>query len=41
MTFHLIGQQLLLRLVAVLKQLLNDIVAKDISHELDRVGLNL
>ena len=41
MVFHLVCQNLLLRLIAVLEQLLNDVVAEDIGHQLKRIGLNL
>jgi len=41
LTFHPTGQYLLLRLVTVLKKLLNHVVAKDICHELQSVWLNL
>lgn len=41
MSAHLVCQNLLLRLVAVLEQLLHNIVAKDISHQLQAVGLDL
>ena len=34
MALHLIGKNLLLRLIAMLKQLLHDIVAKDVRHQL-------
>lgn len=38
---HATGQDLLLILVPVLKELLNHIVAKDVSHQLHRVLLDL
>jgi len=38
---HVLGQNSFLHLVAVLKELLNNIVAKDICHELQGVGLYL
>lgn len=41
MSLHLIRQDLLLRLVSMFKQLLDDIVAKDIGHQLQAIGLNL
>jgi hypothetical protein len=41
MITHLFGQYSLLDLVAVLEKLLDDIVAKDVRHELKCVGLNL
>lgn len=40
MTLHLICKYLLLRLIAVLEKLLNNIVAKDIRHKLKAVGLD-
>lgn len=41
MSFHLIREDLLLGLIAMLKQLLNDVVAKHIGHQLEAVGLYL
>lgn len=41
MGFHLIRKNPLLRLVAMLEEFLDDVIAKDISHELQAVGLNL
>lgn len=41
MVSHLICQDLLLRLIAVLEELLNYIIAKYISHQLDSVGIKL
>jgi hypothetical protein len=40
-SLHLIRQDLLLRLVSMFKQLLDDIVAKYIGHQLQAIGLNL
>ena len=40
MPLHLVGENLLLRLVAVLIQLLNDVVAKHIGHQLKAVRLD-
>ena len=40
MALHLIGKNLLLRLIAMLKQLLHDIVAKDVRHQLQAVWVN-
>ena len=41
MIVHLLSQNLFLHLIAVLEELLNNIVAKDIRHELQGVGLYL
>lgn len=41
MVFHLIRQDLFLRLVAMLKELLDHIVPKDVRHELHSIGKNL
>lgn len=41
MPFHLVRQDLLLCLISVLKQFLNNVIAKDISHQLKTVWLNL
>lgn len=41
MSLHLVRQNLLLRLIPMLKQLLDDVVAKDIGHQLQAVGLDL
>lgn len=38
--FHLLGENLLLNLIAMLEKLLNDVVAKHILHQLDGVGLD-
>jgi hypothetical protein len=35
------GKYTLLYLISMLKELLNDIVAKDVGHELQGIGLNL
>lgn len=40
MVFHLTGQDLLLCLVTMLKELLYDIIAKDINHQLHRIRKN-
>lgn len=40
MSLHLVRENLLLCLVPMLKQLLNNIVAKDISHQLQAIRLN-
>ena len=40
MALHLAGQDPLLTLVTMLKELLDDIVAKHVRHQLDSVGLN-
>jgi hypothetical protein len=40
MPLHLIGKNLFLRLVAMFKKLLDNIVAKHICHQLQAVGLN-
>ena len=41
MSLHLIGKHLLLHLIAVLKKLLDHVIAKDVRHELARVGVKL
>ena len=41
MSLHLVRQNLLLRLVTVLEQLLNNVIAENISHQLQAVGLDL
>jgi hypothetical protein len=41
MILHVLGQNSFLQLIAVLEELLNNIVAKDICHELQSVGLYL
>lgn len=41
MISHLIGQNFLLRLVAVLEELLDHVVAKNICHQLDRIWVKL
>lgn len=41
MVLHLIRQDLFLRLVAMLKELLDHIVAKDVRHELHSIGKDL
>ena len=41
MALHPVGQLLLLRLVAVLEELLHDVVAEDVRHQLQRVGEDL
>lgn len=40
MSLHLVGKNLLLRLVAMLKQLLNNVVPKHIGHQLKAVRLD-
>ena len=40
-SLHLVGQNLLLVLIAMLEELLNDIVSEDISHKLNGVWLYL
>lgn len=40
MSLHLVGENLLLRLVAMLKQLLNHVVTKHIGHQLKAVRLD-
>lgn len=40
MSLHLVGENLLLRLVAMLEQLLNYVVTKHIGHELKAVRLD-
>lgn len=40
MPLHLVGENLLLLLVAVFEKLLNDVVTKDIRHQLQSVALN-
>lgn len=39
MAFHLICKNLLLRLIAMLEELLNDVVSENVCHELYRVRL--
>lgn len=39
MALHLICECFLLRLIAMLKQFLNDVVPEHVCHELDRVRL--
>lgn len=41
MTLHLIREDLLLRLVTMLEELLHNIVAEDVCHQLQRVWLDL
>ena len=41
MPHHLLSQSFLLGLIAVLKELLDNVVTKDIHHELNSVGLDL
>lgn len=41
MILHLFSQNSLLYLVPVLEQLLDDIVAEDVRHQLEGVGLDL
>lgn len=41
MILHLLCQYPLLDLIAMLEQLLDDVVTEDVSHQLQRVGLNL
>jgi hypothetical protein len=41
MTLHLIGKDLLLRLIAMLEEFLDHIIAEHIGHQLDRVWLYL
>ena len=41
MALHLFRQDTLLKLISVLKELLDDIVSKNISHELKGVGADL
>lgn len=41
MIHHLVGQNLLLVLVAVLKQFLNNVIAKNVGHQLQCVRLDL
>lgn len=38
MSFHMLGENRLLGLIAVLKELLDYIVAKDIRHQLEAIG---
>ena len=38
---HTVGQHLFLGLVAMLEQFLNDVVSKDVGHELDAIVVNL
>ena len=41
MVFHMLSQNSFLHLITVLEELLNNIVAKDICHKLQGVGLYL
>lgn len=41
MVLHLIGKDFLLRLIAVLEELLYNIIAEDVGHQLNRVGMYL
>lgn len=41
MSPHLIRENLLLRLVTMLEQLLHNVIAEDICHQLQTVGLDL
>lgn len=41
MTLHLSDKDLLLRLVAMLEELLDDVIAKDVLHQLQRILLEL
>lgn len=41
MSFHLVCQNLLLRLVAMLEELLYNIISKDVCHQLQTIALNL
>lgn len=38
---HLIGQNLFLRLIAMLEEFLDHVIAKDICHQLDSIGVKL
>lgn len=38
---HLIGQDLLLGLITMFEEFLDDIIAEDVGHQLNGVGLNL
>lgn len=40
MPLHLVGQDLFLRLISVFEKLLDNIVAEDVRHQLQGVGLN-
>lgn len=40
MPIHLLGKDTLLELVSVLKELLDDVVSKNISHQLERIRLD-
>lgn len=40
MSLHLVRENLLLRLITMFKQFLNNIVAKDIRHQLQAIGLD-
>lgn len=39
MSLHLVREDLLLRLITMLEQLLDNIIAKDISHQLQAIWL--
>ncbi len=41
MSSHLIRQSLFLRLIAVLEELLDNVIAKNVSHELNCVWMEL
>jgi hypothetical protein len=41
MVLHLLSQYSFLDLISMFEQLLNDVVAENISHQLQGVGLNL
>ena len=41
MSPHLIGQYLLLRLIPVFEELLNNIIAENIGHQLNRIWIQL
>lgn len=41
MVLHLLGQYPFLDLIAVFEKFLNNVVTENISHQLERVGLDL
>lgn len=40
-TFHLIGENLFLSLIAVLEELLNHVISENVHHQLICIGLDL